>query len=491
MIAERAAVSAPARSTAAALAAGLVAAALVAGNRPGINLSILSMSIAISVILGRPRAISGDAVVFGALAIGLVAIAALRDANWIVGFDLIFAIGLSIIAVTGPQTWTDFIVRPLRAAIRAVFNPFFVFAPLKGQITPEKTRRGVAAARGLLIGTLVVIVFGALFASADRAFSNLLGDFLPNIHLGLLPVRIILFVFVTASTGALVIAGSNYESLDPVWLRNEKVWESIGQDARRFKLSRVEWAIPLALLDLLFAGFVAVQLAVLFGGHDLVLRTAGLTYAEYARSGFFQLLVVGFLTLAIFAACARWADRSTAPGRRLLKALLGVLFALVMIVLASALRRLGLYETAFGFTRPRLAGHAITLWLGGVLILVVANGIRETGRWLPRAIIGFTALALLTFSLADPDRLIAERNVQRFAHTGKLDISYLQSLSADAISAALYLPPDIRACVVASQRAHLAKPQSWASANISRAKARKLLQKVPEAKAEPERCLSD
>ena len=50
--------------------------------------------------------------------------------------------------------------------------------------------------------------------------------------------------------------------------------------------------IPLTLLDALFLAFVIVQLAVLFGGHDRVLRTTGLTYAEYARSGFWQLLAV-------------------------------------------------------------------------------------------------------------------------------------------------------------------------------------------------------
>ena len=59
------------------------------------------------------------------------------------------------------------------------------------------------------------------------------------------------------------------------------------------RLSRAEWVIPLALLDALFLAFVIVQLAVLFGGHDRVLRTTGLTYAEYARSGFWQLLAVG------------------------------------------------------------------------------------------------------------------------------------------------------------------------------------------------------
>ena len=54
----------------------------------------------------------------------------------------------------------------------------------------------------------------------------------------------------------------------------------------RRSLTPWEWALPLALLAGLFAVFVAVQIAVLFGGHEHVLRTAGLTYAEYARQGF-------------------------------------------------------------------------------------------------------------------------------------------------------------------------------------------------------------
>ena len=63
-------------------------------------------------------------------------------------------------------------------------------------------------------------------------------------------------------------------------------------------LGRLEWALPLGALVVLFAGFVALQLTTLFGGERHVLETAGLTYAEYARSGFAQLLAVAALTLA-------------------------------------------------------------------------------------------------------------------------------------------------------------------------------------------------
>ena len=61
----------------------------------------------------------------------------------------------------------------------------------------------------------------------------------------------------------------------------------------------------------LFAAFVALQIAALYGGHDHVLRTAGLTYAEYAHEGFAQLMVAAALTLASCRrGAARWAATS-------------------------------------------------------------------------------------------------------------------------------------------------------------------------------------
>ena len=39
---------------------------------------------------------------------------------------------------------------------------------------------------------------------------------------------------------------------------------------------------------------------------------------------------------------------------------------------------------------------------------------------------------MLLFALADPDRTIAEHNLQRYERTGKIDRGYLKRLSADA-----------------------------------------------------------
>jgi hypothetical protein len=45
----------------------------------------------------------------------------------------------------------------------------------------------------------------------------------------------------------------------------------------RRRFGQAEWVLPIAALVLLFAGFVVVQVAVLFGGRRHVLTTAGLS----------------------------------------------------------------------------------------------------------------------------------------------------------------------------------------------------------------------
>jgi hypothetical protein len=130
----------------------------------------------------------------------------------------------------------------------------------------------------------------------------------------------------------------------------------------------------------------------------------------------------------VIAAAGRWAR----DGGLLLRVLLAALCLLTLVVLASALKRLGLYEAAYGFTRLRFAAHAILLWLAALFVLVlVARG----AQWLPRAALTVTLGAFLLFALADPDRRIAQWNVDRFERTGKVDAQYLGLLSADAIPA--------------------------------------------------------
>jgi hypothetical protein len=180
---------------------------------------------------------------------------------------------------------------------------------------------------------------------------------------------------------------------------------------------------------------------------------------------------VAALTLAVVAA---------APSRdKLPRILLGALCVLTLIVLASAIKRLELYEEAFGFTRLRLIAHAALLWLGALFVAVLAAGAAGRTAWLPRAVVGVSAAAVLLLALANPDRWIAEHNIDRMERTGQLDEYYLAELSADATPALARLPGTLASCTTRDVRRRLLDGDGWAGLNLGRTRARRALETIP------------
>jgi hypothetical protein len=434
-----------------AVAAALCAAAFVPDGPPGVGVVLVALLIAGAAAAAcRP---SLHALAFGGLALVLASFAALRDAGWVVALDLAAAWLTASVAVVGARA----------AALGA---PLGRLADLPS-VTPHAPERLGPAFRGVFLGGFLVVPFAALFFAADAAFAEL-GGRIPLPSGESLPIRVVTFGLVlVAALGLALAARRPPEPAEP---------------PQRGRLAPLEWGIPLAALVLLFAAFVAVQLAVLFGGHDHVLETAGLTYAEYAREGFWELLLAGALTLTVIGLAVLVAGTPRRGHRLLLKALLGALCLLTLVVLASALHRLRLYEDAYGLTRARLSAEAVAFWLGGAFVLValagVVRGVR--GRFAELAV-GATAAALIAFSAADPDELIAERNVEHWRETGRIDVVYLSGLSADAVPALAALPEPLRDDALQPLAAELDDDEAWSSANLSRARARDFLRALPRS----------
>jgi hypothetical protein len=152
---------------------------------------------------------------------------------------------------------------------------------------------------------------------------------------------------------------------------------------------------------------------------------------------------------------------------------------LTLVVLASALKRLGLYEHAYGFTRLRFLVHAQLLWLGALFIALPAAGATRRTSWLPRATVALSAAAALLFAVSDPDRWIAERNADRYERTGHIDVAYLRGLSPDAAPVLDRLPKNLAECLAESLRAQVGDADGIAGANHGRARARRALSRVP------------
>lgn len=160
--------------------------------------------------------------------------------------------------------------------------------------------------------------------------------------------------------------------------------------------------------------------------------------------------------------------------------MLGTLCLLTLVVVASAVRRMDLYVDAYGLTRLRLSVVTMELWLGLVIVLLMAAG-AAGGRWLARAVAGSAAAAVLAFGLLSPDAIIAESNVTRYQQDGKIDLAYLRDLSADAAPALDRLPEPRRSCALMGIRDELrqAGDLPWYATSLGRHRAREILRERP------------
>jgi hypothetical protein len=361
------------------------------------------------------------------------------------------------IARPAPVTPTPLPVTP--AAVPVTPSPAPV-TPTPARVTPVPVR--VLAVGAISVGLLWV--FGALFASADAAFADLLSTLTPPADADQVSQHLFLF-----TAGAVGLLGAAYLLTAPPDLAG------LEAPAPR-PVHRWEWAVPVAALDLLFAAFVLVQLTVLFGGARHVLDENGPTFAQYARGGFWQLLTVTVLTLPVVGLAARRAPRPRRADRILIRVLLGALAGLTLVIVASALYRMNLYEQAYGFTRLRLLVSACELWLGLVFAMVLAAGVRLRARWLAQAVAGSATAMLLGVALLNPDRFIADRNVDRYERIDRIDLDYLSRLSADAAPALDRLPYPLRDCALSRISTKLAEsPTDWRSTNLGRESARDIV----------------
>jgi hypothetical protein len=428
--------------------------------------------LAIAAAVARRR--DGWTLAWWAAAAALAGIAGIRSAAWVVWPSVTGAAALGALAAGGGAAWREV----ASGLLRAFHLPggWALVGRSAVAVRPASHRGSRELARGGAIGAGLLGLFVPLFASADAAFAHLLGEALPQGSVDRPVARIAAWALVAGGGGALLRAATAAPSAPA------------GTAPPTGRLARLEWLVPLGLLVTLFAAFVALQLTTLYGGDAHVLRTAGLSYAEYARQGFAQLIAAAALTLAVVAGAVRWARRASRDDEELLRGLLAALCTLTLVVLASALTRLGLYESAFGFTRLRLAAHAEILWLGGLFVLVLAAGASGRAGWLPRGVVGLSAVALLAFALADPDRRIVEHNVDRFERTGVVDLGVLAGLSPDATPALAALPRSLQACATWRVRESLERPDGLAGTNLARARARSALRGLSSRAGWPSDC---
>ena len=271
--------------------------------------------------------------------------------------------------------------------------------------------------RGFLVAAPVLLVLVGLLASADAVFASFLT---PDLRVGPITGHVALALLLAPLVVMLVGAAS----AEP------------GRSARPGTFGAIEVTTMLGLVAAVLALFVLSQLVAMTGAGDRLIESAGLTPAEYARSGFFQLCWATGLLLGFLAVVRAVAD-PVALRHPLVVALGAVVPLLALGLVVVSLRRMALYDDAFGLTMLRLWVVGAALWMGAVLIMTALRNLatERSREWLTAGS-GVVALALLAVAnLIDPEALVARHNIDRARAGAELDVDYLSTLSDDVVPA--------------------------------------------------------
>ena len=315
---------------------------------------------------------------------------------------------------------------------------------------------------GLLCALPVLLIAGLLMASADAVFAaifdNLTGfwqklsltEQLADVALTLIFFPFIFSIlesgrsrwqalhafqgsaFLNAASGADAHAAAAVKTPDSPAIRH----------ARTLSLNSTLLVSFLTSINLLYLLFSVIQLTYLTGAFQARLP-AGMTYAAYARNGFFELAAISALNVGLIILAVKGAERRSTSG-----VLLRILSMLLVLASAiqwlSAMFRMILYVQTYGLTLLRFFVSAFMVLIAVFFILLV---IKEFSRSFPLFKAGAIAalLSLLLLNYINADAWIARHNVQRYMAdpSHEIDLKYFQELSADAVPAMLALEDSI------------------------------------------------
>lgn len=400
---------------------------------------------------------------------------------------------------------TEYVVGGIMAGFNASFGAFMLlFGDIKWKEIPRVgwSRHVLAIVRGLAIAVPLLLVFGVLLMSADAIFEGfinrnlrlnfdaffshgallvfiawLAAGFLRSVSLGKEVPR--------TADGHLDISTLSTTLMGPplqqTMLKTESEQSAPAPVKKKLSLGIVEIGIVLGMLNLLFLAFVIIQVRYFFGGAALVRVSAALTYAEYARRGFFELVWVVALVLPLLLAAHWLLRKENSVHEHIFRVLAGMQVVLLFVIMTSAIGRMRLYQREYGLTELRLYTTAFMGWLALVFVWFAATVLRgQRERFACGALVtGFLMIAAL--HVMNPDSFIVRVNMAHMQSGRSLDVNYVSSLSADAVPALFEALPaldrkdrSIIANRLLSQRAAVSSTD-WRSWNWSRREAASLL----------------
>jgi len=377
---------------------------------------------------------------------------ALRDADPLYAIDFLSVLCMGALAVwhgSARRLARLEVLDAPRVAVLAALTTLIGAPHVLRAASPARADADARAARtrartiGAVIALPPLLLVMALLASADSVFGSFLSSTAEFLALDGVQHVVVIVVIAWLAMGWL------FGTLDGPAVVTLPEIRSPG-------LPFASASVGLYGLVLLLTLFLGTQVRVLFGGAAYLSTAAGLTVAQYAREGFFQLVVVAGIVLATLVV-ADWLVARDDEAVRHYRTVGTVLVGLVAALLVSAVARMWLYVTHFGLTIDRVLATAIMLWVVAAIVTFASTMLRGRGERFAPAMLAVTIGWVVSLNVANPEAIVVRTNVARAAAGEAFDAPYHAKLSADALPALLAAAPKLPAKECAALSESLAK----------------------------------
>lgn len=335
---------------------------------------------------------------------------------------LLFRARGGAVAETTPEEGVGALVE---ATVHCLFGPFLLAARDVDWSGERSTTRRILV--GALLASPILLILGALLAGAEPVFGAYLRAVLDLPQLFLQAFIWGAFAWITAGF------------LRAVVLHPDGRW----RPGRGPGIGEIESLTVLGAIAILFVAYLAVEARTLAGGAELVRSVTGMTYARYARQGFFELVVAAGITLATLLAVDWARGRGDGEPDPRVRGVSWALLVMLGLVIASAFARLALYVSYYGLSSTRVYAAMAIAWAAAASAwfgITVLRGRRK------RFVAGALTAAVLWLAAADVanvDALIVRFNVARAESGRPFDAEYLGRLSADAVPTLISALPQV------------------------------------------------
>jgi hypothetical protein len=407
----------------------------------------------------------------------------LKTINYLI-IPVLFIMFLIILAKLNKSDWSSIkfvgdVAKRILVPLGFIHRPFIGLTGT-GAVGDDGKRRAangylLKILTGILISVPILALILWLLTSADLIFKDIF------INIPLLTIFKHFLLIIAVGTYTACFAWAFMKAF------NERKEITYNRKQRKLFLDPVVVFTILILTNTVYAIFSYVQFAYLFGAISHTLPS-NLTYAEYARMGFSELVVVTIINFAILIFAITYVKKEAKRILTAVRVLLCMLVIFTFVLLVSAFYRMTLYEQAYGFTYLRIFVQAFMVML---FFLFIVNIIYI---WKPKLtivksyfVIAITVYIALNF--VNVDVIIAKNNIARYQSTRQIDLAYLKVLSWDAVpelKSFYALMKDAKGMkekqmaddmllYFNDRKIELEKINSWQSFNISRTKAANLL----------------